>query len=110
MWPRPRAWSRAALSLPQREAPPLWETPRAATKTGLRGSRARRRALRTTGRPYSSGAAAGDSLLDFLDLGMLEAEQLRDAAREMGLDLGQRAVGIDDAPDRFHELQALLAR
>jgi len=26
------AWSVAALSLPQREAPPLWETPRAATK------------------------------------------------------------------------------
>src|SRR5450759_2449522 len=31
MRPRSLAWSRAALSLPQREAPPLWETPRAAT-------------------------------------------------------------------------------
>src|SRR5450759_1803901 len=28
MRPRPLAWSLAALPLPQREAPPLWETPR----------------------------------------------------------------------------------
>jgi len=32
MRPRPFAWSLAALSLPQREAPLPWETPRAATK------------------------------------------------------------------------------
>ena len=30
--PRPRAWSRTPLSLPRREAPPLWESPRAANQ------------------------------------------------------------------------------
>ncbi len=41
---------------------------------------------------------------------MLEAEELGDSAGEVGFDFGEGAVGIDDAPDRLDETEALVAR
>src|SRR5688572_6159039 len=41
---------------------------------------------------------------------MLEAEELRDSARELSFDRREHAVGVDDAPDRFNQPEPLLAR
>ena len=56
-----------------------------------------------------ASAAALDLLANRLHLGMLEAEELGDPPRELVLDRGELAVGIDDAPDHLQEAQALLA-
>ena len=40
---------------------------------------------------------------------MLETEELGDAAGEVAFDFGERAVGINDSPDRFDEAEALIA-
>ncbi len=65
---RSLAWTLAALSLPQREAPPLWESPRAATRAlkidlrafaarvVSRSNRGRRRAPRERERSEGPGA------------------------------------------------------
>src|SRR5512135_1877890 len=54
---------------------------------------------------------ASDPLLDLLpdrlDLGVLEAEELGDAARELVLDGGHLAVRVHDSPDHLDEAQAL---
>src|SRR5215467_15331773 len=58
----------------------------------------------------SASASGGDAFLRGLDVGVLETQQLGNPAGEVALDLGQRAVGIDDAPDRLDQPQALIAR
>ena len=40
---------------------------------------------------------------------MLKAEELGDAAGEVAFDFREGAVGIDDAPDRLDQAQALVA-
>jgi len=60
--------------------------------------------------PVPRLAGGGDSVFDGLDFGVLEAEELGDSASEVAFDFRKRTVGIDDAPDRLHEAQALVAR
>jgi len=53
--------------------------------------------------------ARGDFFLGGLDFGVLEAEELGDAAGEVGFDFLEGAVGIDDAPDGLDQAESLVA-
>src|SRR5262249_44804059 len=82
--PPPLTWPLAALSLPPREAPPLWETPRAATGAGTKTNR-NRSALRLLGRRL----AAPDELDD------LELVALGEGDRRIGGFRNDLAVALD---------------